>query len=392
MVNVVAPNGGESYQPGDTAQVAWTSTAASSAADLTLHPVTEAQEEFAGSNSGEITDYSTISVAIEVPTDGIISDLEVGIRLDHTYTNDLQIVLRHPGGMGVTLVHGEGGSGNNFGSGATDCSGNFTTFDDDAAALIVAGSAPFEGRHQPENLLSAFDGLSMRGTWQLEITDSFLWDEGALHCVTLSAATQGQSLATGVSSPYSWVIDGSVANGNYLLEVASGGGTDLSDASFALADPPPPTTTTTTTTPPTTTTSPPTTTTLAPIFDASDNFPTSPVNEYVANSGYYEDEWSGLLDAAAYLGQTPEQLQTMSVGVIAFLMALSGPNQPIWSIGSPPDVNGGHVVQSHYFDADGTQNSLENVAAATNLNGAQTQKFATSVLVFLILLSQLQEG
>ncbi|MBT7132569.1 MAG: S8 family serine peptidase, partial [Actinobacteria bacterium] len=301
VVNVVAPNGGESYQPGDTAQVAWTSTAASSAADLTLHPVTEAQEEFAGSNSGEITDYSTISVAIEVPTDGIISDLEVGIRLDHTYTNDLQIVLRHPGGMGVTLVHGEGGSGNNFGSGATDCSGNFTTFDDDAAALIVAGSAPFEGRHQPENLLSAFDGLSMRGTWQLEITDSFLWDEGALHCVTLSAATQGQSLATGVSSPYSWVIDGSVANGNYLLEVASGGGTDLSDASFALADPPPPTTTTTTTTPPTTTTSPPTTTTLAPIFDASDNFPTSPVNEYVANSGYYEDEWSGLLDAAAYL-------------------------------------------------------------------------------------------
>jgi len=392
VVNVVAPNGGESYQPGDTAQVAWTSTAASSAADLTLHPVTEAQEEFAGSNSGEITDYSTISVAIEVPTDGIISDLEVGIRLDHTYTNDLQIVLRHPGGMGVTLVHGEGGSGNNFGSGATDCSGNFTTFDDDAAALIVAGSAPFEGRHQPENLLSAFDGLSMRGTWQLEITDSFLWDEGALHCVTLSAATQGQSLATGVSSPYSWVIDGSVANGNYLLEVASGGGTDLSDASFALADPPPPTTTTTTTTPPTTTTSPPTTTTLAPIFDASDNFPTSPVNEYVANSGYYEDEWSGLLDAAAYLGQTPEQLQTMSVGVIAFLMALSGPNQPIWSIGSPPDVNGGHVVQSHYFDADGTQNSLENVAAATNLNGAQTQKFATSVLIFLITLSQLQEG
>ena len=385
VVNVVAPNGGESYQPGDTAQVAWTSTAASSAADLTLHPVTEAQEEFAGSNSGEITDYSTISVAIEVPTDGIISDLEVGIRLDHTYTNDLQIVLRHPGGMGVTLVHGEGGSGNNFGSGATDCSGNFTTFDDDAAALIVAGSAPFEGRHQPENLLSAFDGLSMRGTWQLEITDSFLWDEGALHCVTLSAATQGQSLATGVSSPYSWVIDGSVANGNYLLEVASGGGTDLSDASFALADPPPPTTTTTTTTPPTTTT-------LAPIFDASDNFPTSPVNEYVANSGYYEDEWSGLLDAAAYLGQTPEQLQTMSVGVIAFLMALSGPNQPIWSIGSPPDVNGGHVVQSHYFDADGTQNSLENVAAATNLNGAQTQKFATSVLIFLITLSQLQEG
>ena len=400
VVNVVAPNGGESYQPGDTAQVAWTSTAASSAADLTLHPVTEAQEEFAGSNSGEITDYSTISVAIEVPTDGIISDLEVGIRLDHTYTNDLQIVLRHPGGMGVTLVHGEGGSGNNFGSGATDCSGNFTTFDDDAAALIVAGSAPFEGRHQPENLLSAFDGLSMRGTWQLEITDSFLWDEGALHCVTLSAATQGQSLATGVNSLYPWAIDGSVANGNYLLEVASGGGTDLSDASFALADPPPPTTTTTTTTPPTTTTSPPTTTTttppttttLAPIFDASDNFPTSPVNEYVANSGYYEDEWSGVLDAAVYLDQTPEQLQTMSVGVIAFLMALSGPDQPIWSIGSPPDVGGGHVVQSHYFSADGTQNSLENVAAATNLNGAQTQKFATSVLVFLIMLSQLQEG
>jgi len=400
VVNVVAPNGGESYQPGDTVQVVWTSTGASTAADLTLHPVTEAQEEFAGSNSGEINDYSTLSVAIEVPTDGIISDLEVGIRLDHTYTNDLQIVLRHPGGMGITLVNGEGGSGNNFGSGATDCSGNFTIFDDDATALIVAGSAPFEGRHQPENLLSAFDGLSMRGTWQLEITDSFLWDEGALHCVTLSAATQGQSLATGVNSLYPWAIDGSVANGNYLLEVASGGGTDLSDASFALADPPPPTTTTTTTTPPTTTTSPPTTTTttppttttLAPIFDASDNFPTSPVNEYVANSGYYEDEWSGVLDAAVYLDQTPEQLQTMSVGVIAFLMALSGPDQPIWSIGSPPDVNGGHVVQSHYFDADGTQNSLENVAAATNLNGAQTQKFATSVLVFLILLSQLQEG
>jgi hypothetical protein len=83
----------------------------------------------------------------------------------------LLIKLRSPWGAEVLLSDRRGGSGDNFQS---------TVFSDEAATAISTGSAPFTGTYRPEQALSAFDGRSVRGTWQLIIQDLASSDTGIL--------------------------------------------------------------------------------------------------------------------------------------------------------------------------------------------------------------------
>jgi hypothetical protein len=46
------------------------------------------------------------------------------------------------------------------------------------------------------------------------------------------------------------------------------------------------------------------------------------------------------------------------------------------------------MVKSAYFASNGAQGALESVAEPFGLTGAQAQKFATSVIVFLVALAQ----
>jgi extracellular elastinolytic metalloproteinase len=68
------------------------------------------------------------------------------------------------------------------------CSGDdiLATLDDEAALPVenqCGGSTPtISGSFTPNNLLSAFDGQSGNGTWQLAVTDSYTSaDAGALN-------------------------------------------------------------------------------------------------------------------------------------------------------------------------------------------------------------------
>ena len=74
-----------------------------------------------------------------------MADVNVRVRLNHTRDSDLVISLVHPDGTVITLANKRGGNGNNYGSGATDCSGTFTVFDDAAGTSITSGSAPVCG-------------------------------------------------------------------------------------------------------------------------------------------------------------------------------------------------------------------------------------------------------
>ena len=126
---------------------------------------------------------------------------------------------------------------------------------------------------------------------------------------------------------------------------------------------------------------------MPPPFDASETFPASAKDEYVVLSGYTNEELVGMSQAADYLGQTMPQLQTLSVGIVAFLLAMADDDIPDWSSNISPDTTGSNVLQSHYFSLEGTQGALASVAEATGMNGAQVQKFASSIVVFLILLA-----
>lgn len=132
-----------------------------------------------------IPDNNTVEVPITVTDTGVVDDMNVRVRLNHTFDGDLEIRLVHPDGTTVLLSDNRGGTGDNFGTGANDCSGTHTIFDDSAAVAISAGTAPFTGSFRPEQPLSAFNGKPSNGVWKLRVTDTANLDTGTLGCVQL---------------------------------------------------------------------------------------------------------------------------------------------------------------------------------------------------------------
>ena len=110
----------------------------------------------------------------------------VGLRISHTFDRDVTAFLVSPTGLVDPLVLGRGDTGDNFGSGATNCSGTFTTFSDAAATPIGSGSVPFAGSFKPEGPLSVFTRSRVGGTWRVVVSDSAPGDMGTLHAASLS--------------------------------------------------------------------------------------------------------------------------------------------------------------------------------------------------------------
>lgn len=145
-----------------------------------------------------IPDVSTAEISINVPDNGLVLDVNVRVRLNHTFDGDLTISLVHPDGTVINLANQRGGSGDNYGTGANDCSGTPTVFDDEAAATIAGGVAPFAGSFKPESSLSVLDGKLTPGTWKLRVADGFNLDTGTIGCVQLEI-TRSQFACCGVA-------------------------------------------------------------------------------------------------------------------------------------------------------------------------------------------------
>ncbi|MBI5879548.1 MAG: DUF11 domain-containing protein [Chloroflexi bacterium] len=112
----------------------------------------------------------------------IVTGVRVKVRLNHTYDHDLRLSVIAPDGATIILSDQNGGSGNNYGSGAQSCSGTFTTFDVSAATAISAGSAPFAGTYRPDQDLRNLDGHSADGSWSFRAEDLVGNDVGTLYC------------------------------------------------------------------------------------------------------------------------------------------------------------------------------------------------------------------
>jgi len=143
-----------------------------------------------GNVATPLPDLAVTDIPIVVTGTGTVADVNIRFRANHTFDGDLGITLIAPDGTTVPLANNRGGGGDNFGSGATDCSGTFTTFDDSAATAISAGIAPFAGSFRPETPLSAFSGKDMTGTWKLRFSDTGLADVGTLFCAQLVISRQ----------------------------------------------------------------------------------------------------------------------------------------------------------------------------------------------------------
>jgi len=100
-----------------------------------------------------------------------VSDVNLLVSITHTYDGDIELFLVGPDGTQVTLASRIGGSGDNYTN---------TLFDDEAATPISSGSAPFTGSFQPQQPLSAFDGLPSSGQWRFWVVDRAGYDVGSI--------------------------------------------------------------------------------------------------------------------------------------------------------------------------------------------------------------------
>ncbi len=130
-----------------------------------------------------ITDNSPAGVnsSLSVPTAQILTDVNVRVRINHTWVGDLKITLTSPMGTTVTLLDRPGVPASTFG-----CSNDNmdVTFDDAATTILethCAGTNPwFTGSGKPFSLLSAFNGQSSLGNWVLNVSDHAGSDLGTL--------------------------------------------------------------------------------------------------------------------------------------------------------------------------------------------------------------------
>ena len=129
-------------------------------------------ESHAGTG-GPIADSSTTTFTAAVTTTATaIADLDLTIDLVHTFDGDLVLSLTSPAGTTVALATNLGGGEDNY---------QVTTFDDEAATAIAAGSPPFNGSFVPEGSLADFDNEDPNGTWTFTAQDTAGADTGTVN-------------------------------------------------------------------------------------------------------------------------------------------------------------------------------------------------------------------
>ena len=137
---------------------------------------------------------------INITDNYAISDLNVRMRISHTFRGDLDVVLRAPDGTLVGLFNDIGSSGDNFG---TTCPPNFGL--DDQASLTANATNIFSttggatgggvtGLWRPIGpALSILNGKNIQGAWTLYICDDASGGSGTLNCWSIEATRSNPS-------------------------------------------------------------------------------------------------------------------------------------------------------------------------------------------------------
>ncbi|MGB1231796.1 MAG: reprolysin-like metallopeptidase [Winogradskyella sp.] len=118
-----------------------------------------------------------INSVINVPTELLITDINVTVNITHTWVNDLILTLVSPNGTEVVL------SNNNGAPNAQNYTN--TVFDSNATNPIGSATAPFTGVFVPEEDLNTLNGSSSNGDWMLNVSDNAGADTGVIDSWTL---------------------------------------------------------------------------------------------------------------------------------------------------------------------------------------------------------------
>lgn len=115
----------------------------------------------------------------------LIADLDVALRMSHTWDADLDIFIVDPHGTRVELSTDNGSLTDDYGTEAL-----WTRFDDESMAYDITDyEGPFPGTFRPEGILALYDGTDAFGSWSLEIFDDLASYTGTLYDASLIFTT-----------------------------------------------------------------------------------------------------------------------------------------------------------------------------------------------------------
>ncbi|MCB8944840.1 MAG: VCBS repeat-containing protein [Ardenticatenaceae bacterium] len=201
-------DGGQSWQPAVAAAGTITNNLASS--PYPTAPTFCSNPNWAIPDS----DPSGLVVTMPVSFPGNVSDLQVSMEADHTWVGDLSFILEHVDtGTAVTIFDRPGVPNTTFGC----SSNNIDAILDDEALLPVEDECrllppAIQGTFTPNNPLSAFDGESFNGTWQLTAVDHASPDTGTLieWCLLSDSFAPAAPLGTSTNThTFLWDVFGS---------------------------------------------------------------------------------------------------------------------------------------------------------------------------------------
>ena len=143
-----------------------------------LRAATAGSDSYENAVAEVLPPRKTVVSEIEVDDDFVIGDLNVQLSITHTYVSYLDAYLTGPDGQRIELFTAVGAHDDHF---------DETIFDDQSRYPITKARPPFRGTFLPEGLtkkqpgLSAFNGKSVKGVWQLIIRGSRSDRFGMLH-------------------------------------------------------------------------------------------------------------------------------------------------------------------------------------------------------------------
>ncbi|MDC8015103.1 S8 family serine peptidase [Tahibacter soli] len=126
----------------------------------------------------DVPDNTTAGVNSDlvVPYTGTLSDLDVSLRLPHTYPGDLIVTLTHVA-TNTTVIIGNRPGGTSCGVDNIDVSWN----DQSATAMACRATSPgIGGDIRPSNPLAPFNGKALNSTWRLNVADRANQDTGVI--------------------------------------------------------------------------------------------------------------------------------------------------------------------------------------------------------------------
>ncbi len=126
----------------------------------------------------ETVTYTTKTIVVPTTT-AVVSDVNVGVNLSHTYLSDIEMEIVNPEGRKVRL----------FSYACGDTNGALVLNFDDLGGALSCGKQTIQ-TVAPEESLSLYNESNPSGIWSFKVRDEFVGDVGKINAASISICTK----------------------------------------------------------------------------------------------------------------------------------------------------------------------------------------------------------